>query len=72
MKKTPFLLLILCGLSAMAAAQIDYHRADSFATNFKQKYQAIDDLAKQLTAPFSYRTRKGEGAVFLDCCEHPL
>jgi transglutaminase/protease-like cytokinesis protein 3 len=58
MKKTTFLLLFYFGLSAMAAAQIDYHKADSFATNFKQKYEDIDDLAKQLTAPFSTAPEK--------------
>jgi transglutaminase/protease-like cytokinesis protein 3 len=57
-KKTTFLLLFYFGLSAMAAAQIDYHKADSFATNFKQKYENIDDLAKQLTAPFSTAPEK--------------
>lgn len=51
--KTPLtLLLAFFSCWAKLGAQPTYSKVDSFAHAFKQPYQDIDDLAKQLTQPF--------------------
>ncbi len=63
MKKTLSCLAFTLVFSTAILAQQDYPKVDSFATNFKQKYQDMADLARQLTQPFSSEQEKAR-AIF--------
>ncbi|MCC6726062.1 MAG: hypothetical protein IT258_16265 [Saprospiraceae bacterium] len=80
MKKTLSILALSLYFSTIFFAQQDYSKVDSFATNFKQKYQDMSDLARQLTQPFDNEREKAR-ALFtwvaanikydVDKYEHP-
>lgn len=63
MNKTLSITAFLILISISVFAQHDFSKVDSFATNFKQKYQDMADLARQLTQPFASEPEKAR-AIF--------